>query len=210
MGSSARRRKTVTASELLAHLKADPDWVSCREAGERHSQQVRAESRAAQAPLLEELESVGVHVSDVWDLVNTSEPYPDALPVLLKHLQLPYPSRVQEGIARALAVPPAAFGWPILMQRYVEAAAPDAKDGLAAALAVTATSDTLDELIALILGSDNGDSRLLLLGGLKRLRSDSRVAAALASLTEDPRLGPEARRLRRASGSGHGEQSASG
>jgi hydrogenase maturation factor len=56
------------------------------------------------APLIAELGEAGVNVRIVWDLVNTAENYANVIPVLLKHLQMPYSDRTREGIARALAV----------------------------------------------------------------------------------------------------------
>jgi hypothetical protein len=55
-------------------------------------------------PLLADLNSVGVCIDSVWDLVNTSEPYPIAVPVLTRHLSMPYGRRIKEGITRALTV----------------------------------------------------------------------------------------------------------
>ena len=51
--------------------------------------------------------AVGVEIDSVWDLVNTAEPYPAALPVLMEHLERDgYPDRVMESLGRALAVKP--------------------------------------------------------------------------------------------------------
>ena len=78
-------------------------------------------------------------------------PYPDALPILLKHLALPYPDRVREAIARSLAVRrDARFAWDELVRIYrEELAGTDTKAGLAVAIAATADRSTLDELIGL-------------------------------------------------------------
>jgi hypothetical protein len=63
-------------------------------------------------PLLDDLESIGIVVESVWDLVN-NRPHPMlinnfvreydiAYPVLLRHLDYNYHPRIQEGIIRAL------------------------------------------------------------------------------------------------------------
>jgi Flp pilus assembly protein TadB len=68
------------------------------------------EPRRAELPIVADLRAVGVDVHSVWELVNTSVPYPAALAVLLKHVQLAgYPDRVMESPGRALAVEPAAY-----------------------------------------------------------------------------------------------------
>ena len=59
------------------------------------------ELRRSEEPLVEALREVGVSVTSVWDLVNTREPYPNALPVLIKHLTGDYHPKVLANIARA-------------------------------------------------------------------------------------------------------------
>jgi len=70
----------------------------------------------------------------------------------------------------------------------------DAKDGLAVALAAASDKDVVDALISLARDDSHGESRILLLRGLKR--SDSpKARAALEELCTDPVLGREARAL---------------
>src|SRR4051812_26939218 len=104
------KKKKATAAELMSSLAADPGFVE-KQADEEEARQNRAaEWRRAEQPLVAELHDAGFKVGSAWDLVNTSEPYFEALPILLKHLQESYPGPVREGIARALAVKPARFG----------------------------------------------------------------------------------------------------
>ncbi|MEO0249525.1 MAG: hypothetical protein ABIN58_08295, partial [candidate division WOR-3 bacterium] len=49
-------------------------------------------------------DEAGLEVSSVWDLVNTSEPYPEAIPVLIKLLSQIEEPHMKEGIVRALTV----------------------------------------------------------------------------------------------------------
>jgi hypothetical protein len=191
-----KRSTGITASDLTAKLATDPEY-------QRHKARADAElaERAkgwqeAEAPLVEDLRSLGYPVNSAWDLVNTEEPYLSALPLLLEHLGRDYPDRVREGIARALAVSEASFGWRVLTEQYRTASGPDAKDGLAAALAATVTPPTISELVALAEDPRHGDSRLLLLLGLARVATPE-AKAALEELSDDAALGHEARRLLR-------------
>lgn len=149
-----------------------------------------AEFRRAATPLINELKAAGFEVESPWDLVNTSEPYPEALPILLKHLQRPYPDAVREGIARALAVKPARFGWDVFKHLYKAEPEGRAKDGLAVAIGVTADDDMIDQVIALARDRRNGPSRLLLLRALEKSK-DPRARAALMELGTDPDLQKE-------------------
>lgn len=97
---------------------ADPAWVAAREAEDREIESDEAAARKEQAPLLADLAAVGVDVSDVWDLVNTPEPCPDAIPVLVEHRHGDYDEGNREGIARALAVTDAAPYWDEVIELF--------------------------------------------------------------------------------------------
>lgn len=185
-----------TAAELMAELQADPEYVAERQQRDAELQRKAAAWREAEAPLVEELRAAGFEVESAWDLVNTATPYPAALPILLEHLGRPYPDRVREGIARALAVGrDARFGWETLVGLYRdEPAGSDAKDGLAVALAAVSDDVVVDELISLACDAAHGESRILLLRGLKRSRAPQ-ARAALEEFSGDPVLGQEARAL---------------
>ncbi|MEP6652325.1 MAG: hypothetical protein ABJA82_03145 [Myxococcales bacterium] len=190
----------MTAAELMARLNADPNFVAQRAEGEEVRQKRTAEWRRAEEPLIAELRVAGYTVDSAWDLVNTSEPYLEALPILLQHLQQPYPGPVREGIARALAVRPARSGWDVFKRLYRTEQDKRAKDGLAVAIAATADDDVIDEVIGLVRDERHGSSRLLLLSALERSK-DPRARAALMDLGTDPDLQEEIqvilRRLKR-------------
>jgi hypothetical protein len=157
-------------------------------------------------PLLADLRKVGWNVQSVWDLVNTSARYTDAIPILLRHLLLPYSDRTREGIARALAVPDPAVrkAWPTLVAEYRMASDGwgikypgetkefelGAKDGLACALKVAVTDETMGELISLAKDRSQGGSRLLLLSALRKSRNPL-AKQALEYLASDPDLAEE-------------------
>jgi hypothetical protein len=190
-------RKRVTAADLMERLEKDPDYVAQRASRERQRDEKERASRQAQTPLLQDLQGVGIEVSSVWDLVNTATPYPDALPILVEHLKRPYPDGVREGIARALAVPDAHFGWHELAQLYQSE--PDdtrTKDGLAVALAGSFDESEIEDLVALAQDRRNGSSRILLLRPLARSERPG-VREALDELAQDPELAKQVGLLRK-------------
>jgi hypothetical protein len=181
-------------NELLRSEGRYDELRAAQEARRRESDRKAAEWRKAEQPLLADLRRTGIEVQSAWDLVNTSRPYLEALPVLLEHLARPYPDRVREGIARALAVRDARFAWPALVRLYQqEPPGTDAKDGLAVALAAISDRSTLSDLIRLAADRQQGTSRVLLIRGLTRSRQPS-ARAALERLQDDPEVGEEARR----------------
>lgn len=187
MSKKPKKWKAMTAEEAMAILNTDPEWVAARQAKEQEIEARAAESDRAEAPLRADLAAVGIHVNSAWDLVNTSKPYPEALPVLLDHLQREYPDDVLEGIARALAVPPARFAWNVIVNLYKRATEDRVKDGLAVALAAQVDDSRWPELLELMRDRSNGPSRLLLLSAIEYW-DDDLVDPVLAEFEGDPDL----------------------
>jgi hypothetical protein len=169
---------------------------------ERREMALEIETR----PIRADLERAGVFVRSIWDLVNTSIDYSHAVPVLAHHLCLPYSDITRGGLARSLAIKASGAIWPLLVREYKTApcgtgiVAPGetqelpfwAKDGLAVALSVAVTRDTLPELVALAEDQKNGPSRLLLLRGIKKFRNPS-GKEILRRFANDPDLALQVR-----------------
>lgn len=182
--------RPMTASELVAVLSADPEFVA-REARKEAQRLVHvARMREAEMPLIEELASAGYVVDSAWDLVNTTASYPDALPVLFRHLQRPYPEPIRAGIVRAMGVREANWAWDTIAALYNEEPPGEVKDGMAAALSGSAGDAELGKLIDLVSNASHGQSRILLLRALRRSR-DPRAHAKLLELRDDPQLKDE-------------------
>lgn len=125
-----KRRGKITAAEHMAQLYSDPEWVRRHEEREA-AQKVRVAERLKEiepeaAPLVAEMVAAGVKfrpnqiqqwesggtivssepipIRSVWDLVNTKSSYPEAIPILYKHLRMARHPVVVGGIARALTV----------------------------------------------------------------------------------------------------------
>lgn len=185
----------ITTAEFAAQLANDPNYQAVIAERDRQLCRSAARWRSGEGPLVEDLTLAGIQVESVWDLVNTDGPYPDALPILINHLETGnYPDRVMEGIGRALAVKPAVMFWGRLKAAYLAADGPDARAGIATALAASADVPYLDDLVRLISVNENGPSRILLLQPLRDL-GGAHGRAALERFTTDPTLGTEATRL---------------
>jgi len=189
-------KKKITAADLMKKLRSDPDFVAKRQQADQELAQRTAELRQAEAPLLNDLRAAGYIVDSVWQLVNTAASYSSALPLLLEHLQREYPVPVREGIARALAVPQARFAWDTLINLYRAERDPRAKGGLAVALGVIADDELIDDVIALALDSQHGETRAFLLGALER-STDPKASTTLMQLRSDAELADEVRTILR-------------
>ena len=194
--TKAKKTKPETARELLQRIESDPEFIARRAAREGDIAERRARRRIEEEPVLAELRKVGLHIESMWDLVNTSQNYDVAVPVLLTHLQRGHPEEVRGVIARALGVPAAASAWPLLVREYRNAKAPvyradfGVKHGLAVTLGIIATGDRVDELASFARDTANGPSRIYF---LPKLRRSKRKAAqeALLDLADDPDLKKE-------------------
>lgn len=167
----------------MAELEADDGYQAARRAADAELAAREEHLSAAEQPLVDALSEVGVQVSSVWDLVNTTDDYAVAVPVLVEHLQdESYPDRVREGIARALSFRAAAPAWPAVLPLYRSTThSDDLQTGLAVALAGMVTDETVDELVAEYRDEEHGEARSLLLLGLRRLRTRA-AKQALAEL----------------------------
>lgn len=186
-------RRWVTAEDFMDTLQDDPVFLADQAARNAKREAQLAVWREAEQPVVSDLSAVGVHVDSSWDLVNTSEPYAAALPILVAHLERGgYPDRVMEGMARALAVAPAGIYWERLRNLFLKASGPDEEDGLAVALAGAAGSAHVDGLIALLQDPDHGSARLYFVRPVLRL-GGTRGRDVLRSLRRDRDLHKEIR-----------------
>jgi hypothetical protein len=184
-----------TAGEFMAELAQDPNYQRTLVDKEAELRRVATQRWLAERPIVDELRAAGLRIDSVWDLVNTSDPYPEALPVLFKHLQRGgYPDRVMESLGRSLAVKPSAVIWYELRDLYGSAKGRGEKEGLAVALAASATQAHYDELLSLLLDEEGGELRIHFMRPVKRLGKQS-GREVLEGLRDHPLLGKTARRL---------------
>jgi hypothetical protein len=190
------KRKPKSAGDFMKELEADQGYQAATAERDRALAQVEEELSRAEQPVVQALAEVGVEVESVWDLVNTKADYSQAVPVLEEHLQdASYPDRIREGIARALSFRRAASAWPTIVGLYRSTTDSfDLQQGLAVAMAGTVTEETIDELVTEARREDHGESRILLLLGLQRLRSPA-ATRALEGFADDPDLGEAASRM---------------
>jgi HEAT repeat protein len=128
----------------------------------------------------------------VWDLVNTSTPYPQALPILLIHLQRPYDDGIREGIARALAVKGARpLAWDELVGLVQSQSLPDrVADGVMVAISAMARPADLHAIIGLIKDRSIGSRRVFLVRNLMRSKKPE-ARRTLLDMRDDPDLQEE-------------------
>lgn len=127
--------------------------------------------------------------------MNTSEPYPAALPVLMEHLERGgYPERVMESLGRALAVKPSVAFWERLKACWLNARDSGEEDGAAVALAACATKKHLADLIEFLAVEERGHSRIYFIRPILKVGGD-RGREVVEGLRSDSVFGDEATAL---------------
>jgi hypothetical protein len=144
-------------------------------------------------PLFVELADLDIRIKSVWDLVNTSASYQEAIPVLVNHLSRPYHHRNKEGIVRALAVKEAkGLANKAVMKEYLKLPKESPEEpwifhyrwAFGNTMRTIVTKDDLDELIAIVLDDTNGASRNMFVRALAKLKSP-KVRETLEKLVND-------------------------
>jgi len=190
-----KKKGWKTAEEIVEELKSNPEYQKMRAEKERKLQERLRASHEEQKELTADLSRVGVNVRSAWDLVNTDEPYPAAIPILVDHLRRPYSEKTKEGIARALAVPEAKDFWDILLEEFKNN--PDmttrgSKWGVGCALSVVALQTCrYQEALQLLRNKRYGKSRGIMLDTLA-FSKDPEIRAMLKEFVNDPDFGEQA------------------
>lgn len=189
------KRSGISATDLMAELQNDPEYQRKVQAAEAERQERVRRLREAEQPIVAALRAAGTQVDSVWDLVNTSDPYPAALPVLMEHLERGgYPERVMESLGSALAVGPSVAFWDRLKARWLGTRNSGEETGTAVALAACATRAQLDDLIEFLSVEERGQSRIYFVRPILKVGGD-RGREVVEALRGDPVFGKEATAL---------------
>ena len=142
----------------------------------------------------EKLGKIGIQINDIFDLVNTKEPYPKAIPVLLNLLSEVSYDGIKEGIIRALAVKESkGVAGKALIEEYKKT--PKDKSLLLWAIGntmeVVISDDDIDDILEIVTDKENGISRQMFTVALGKVKSD-RAEQALINLLDDDEISPHA------------------
>lgn len=151
------------------------------------SEKLAVERAKEHQELTNELAEIGIKIVTIWDLVNTKVKYPNAITILLKHLQLDYSDKVKEGIIRALTVREAkGIAVPLLLNEYLKL--PKEKENLrwviGNAINVTITKNDAEKIFPIVLNSKNGLSRQMFIAALGKVKTND-VKNVLLQLIND-------------------------
>lgn len=205
-------KKSMTAADLMAELACNAEYQRKMQEKEAARAATEAKLRAEERPLVQELQQTGMVVvlnripgqeysgppRSISDLVNTSSRYPEAIPVLIKHLQLDYSRPIRQAIVRAL-ITPDSTGYAEVLIFAFEAetdSESELKSLLGSAIAEAATDRDADLLIALANDPRHGRGREFLPLGLTKAAPD-KALPELERWIGDKVLGANSRKAKK-------------
>lgn len=184
-------KRRETAAELLARLQEDPEYrarIAQRDARLAESERFRQKEEAG---LVSELRAAGFEVESAWDFINISDPYFEALPILVKHLEKSYTSKTKDGIVRALTVKAEPdLLVPALLKAFRRETDPDLRWVMGNALGVALTEPYYDEALELFEDSSWGGSRDMLAHAIARIGGQEAAKKLIPQLA-DPDVATE-------------------
>ena len=138
----------------------------------------------------ETLLKVGISVNDIWDLVNTKESYPEAIPVLTNLLRTEIlDDRSKEGIVRALAVKEAKgkIGKVLIDEFHKTPKEKKATLGWAIGntFEVIVTRDDLEGVLEIVKNKENGMAREMFVLALGKIKCEQSEDVLIDLLDDD-------------------------
>ncbi|MFG2039933.1 HEAT repeat domain-containing protein [Dactylosporangium sp. NPDC048998] len=146
--------------------------------------------------LVQDLEDAGIVISDVWDLVNTTERYPAAIPILMAWLnrvdELPSDDareRLREGLIRSLSTRDARpVAGPLMVRQFRTVSLDPVRWAVGNAIAIVADSTVFADVVDLVREPSYGTARQMPVDALPRIggrANRSTVIEILVDLLSD-------------------------
>ncbi len=190
MSETGKRKGWVTAGELLDRLERDPAYQARMLEVSAGMHENLRRYKAAAAPVLADLSTIGYDLFAVGDLRRTGTRYRDAVPVLLKWLPLVNYEPLKHDIVDCLAVPwarPAAARTLIDEFRRDDHARVSPAWTIGNTLSVVADDSVFDEVVELATDRRYGRAREMVAVALGNMR-DPRAVDVLIGLLDDDQV----------------------
>jgi len=188
-----KKQRTKTASELIAELEANPEFLARRREQEAAAAAQVEEARRAMQPILADLQAAGYPAESLDALRESGWIYDGAIPVLRKWLGRAQDVFVKRALIGALSVPFAGVETArVLIVGYRNCR--DTSDtglqwDIANALSIVADDSVFADIAELVQHQAHGKSREMLALALGNMRAGSVVPLLLKMLGDDAIVG---------------------
>lgn len=171
---TSKRSGAMTAAEFMEQLKKDPSYQARHQEAEERRQFRLEDYQRAAAPVISDLERVGIRLERIAELRQRRADYPAAVPVLVRWLpEIDEPS-VKEDIIRTLSVPWAApEATRTLLEEFHSRATREDRLGwvIGNALEVIADDSVFEEVVAIATDKHYGRSREMVVAALGNMKN---------------------------------------
>jgi HEAT repeat protein len=137
--------------------------------------------------LCDELRNAGLKINNLWDLVNTKTPYPEAISILLRHLQYDYHDKNKEAIIRALAIKEAigkVGARLITTYNTIPKEKMTLRWAIGNTIYATITKEEIKDILPIVQNKENGISRQMFVAALGKAKPPE-MEDVLIKLLED-------------------------
>lgn len=179
--------KPISADELMDRLERDPQYLARREEADARWRMAVEQNTAAAAPVVKDLNKLGLPFQSLGDLRRSGIRYKIAVPVLLKWLPIIENTHIKDAIVRALSVPWARPVAALPLASEFQNAKNDAaglKWAIGNALSVVADDSVFDKIAELVRDNRHGKAREMLAVALGNMK-DPRAVDLLIELLRD-------------------------
>jgi hypothetical protein len=178
-----KKNKEITAAELMAQLQSDSEFVSHQDEQEKARKQREAKYRALAAPILDELNSMGVKASALGDLLRFYAPISaEITETLLHHLPAINDEVLQEQIVRVLGSSNEPFNGAGLVKLFESSQSQNLRWAIANTIAEARPLDITNWVIYAVSNPLYGQAREMLVLAVARLASADTAREVLAPL----------------------------
>ena len=177
------KKNNLTAQELLARLSRDPEFLANEDRRAKSRALREAKHREIERPVLQDLESLGLKVSSITDLVRDYAPLgSDVTNLLLSWIPRIENESVNEGLVRALAAAAEPFDGCALIEVFENTQSEEFRWAIANTMAEGRPYGVADWLMEVVPDPSYGKAREMLLLALSRLVVNQRANDVLLAV----------------------------
>lgn len=179
------KKPSKTASELMSELHGDPAFVRAQQRRDSARKQAALLTSNAIAPIISELNRIGVELTSLSELSKDQATYRQAIPILTKWLPQISEVHAKEIVVRCLSVPFAKGAGPTLICEF-KTAPPDSslKWAIGNAIAVVATDALYIDVVDLVTNRLHAKAREMLAVALGNI-GGTRATDVLVKMLDD-------------------------
>lgn len=193
MSSPRLNRNKISASELVAKLEQDTNYMARVKQAEKRQQEKAADHNLAASLVIQDLGDSGFSVKSLDELRRSGVQYKAAIPLLLRWLPKVSSLTVKESLVRTLSVPWAKGIAARPLINEFRAAPEDLDAGLkwaiGNALEVVADDAVFQDIAELVRDKRHGKAREMLAASLGNMKNSAAVDVLIELLDDDEVVG---------------------